>query len=93
MTCYRISDGIICSIPEFKPGDPRPAGYLAFDAWAEVQAKGGLKQEACGICGRYCFPQEMSDMQAESVTLACKPDDPLVIKHRNYALDKADPFW
>jgi len=68
MTCHRISDGIICSTQEFKPGDPRPAGYLAFHAWAEVQVKAGLKQERCGIgiadsCYRVTQTNGVSDVE------------------------------
>jgi hypothetical protein len=52
--------GLICIhiTPEFKLGDPPPAGYLAWSEWAEVQMKAGLKQRRCWKCGLWRFPQE-----------------------------------
>ena len=47
-------------IPDFKPGDPPPTGYVAWHEWASVQRKAGLRQRTCGICGLWRFPQEMS---------------------------------
>jgi hypothetical protein len=44
-----------------KPGDPPPEGYLQWHAWAEVQHKAGLRQKACGRCGLFKFPQELSE--------------------------------
>ncbi len=70
MTCRKINTGrlrgIICYTPEFKAGDPRPEGYNAFYEWAEVQHKAGLRQKRCGRCGKWNFPQEMSDKTIES---------------------------
>lgn len=43
---------------EFKPGDPRPIGYIEFMNWAEAQIKGGLRQTRCRMCGLWRFPQE-----------------------------------
>lgn len=45
----------------YKPGDPEPEGYLAWHEWAEVQWKAGLRQKECGRCGRWHFPQGLSD--------------------------------
>lgn len=45
-------------IPEFKPGDPPPDGYLQWHEWARVQHKNGLKQRKCRVCGLWRFPQE-----------------------------------
>ena len=65
MTCTRLSgrgfSGIICMTPDFKPGDQAPEGYLAWHEWAEVQHKAGLRQKECGRCGKWNFPQELSD--------------------------------
>jgi hypothetical protein len=48
---------IICLVPEFKPGDPPPEGYLDWHEWARVQAKAGLRQ-ARRACGHWHFPHE-----------------------------------
>jgi len=47
-------------MPDFKPGDPKPEGYLQWHEWAEVQQKAGLRQKECGRCGRWKYPQELS---------------------------------
>lgn len=64
MTCTRLSgrgfNGIICTTPDFKPGDQAPEGYLAWHEWAEVQHKAGIKQAQCGKCGLWRTPQELS---------------------------------
>ena len=66
MTCDQLrigtSHGIICSVPEFKRGDPPPndESYLAWEEWAQVQYKAGLRQSQCGHCGKWRFPVEMS---------------------------------
>jgi hypothetical protein len=52
--------GMIDSSPFFKPGDPKPDGYLVRQEWAAVQLKAGLRQVRCGFCSHYCFPQELS---------------------------------
>ena len=44
----------------YLPGDPPPEGYLAWHEWAEAQYKSGLRQEQCGRCGLWKFPQELS---------------------------------
>lgn len=45
----------------YKPGDQAPEGYLAWHEWAEVQHKAGLRQQQCGRCGLWRYPQELSD--------------------------------
>lgn len=52
----------ICLIEQdaYKSGDQPPQGYLAWHEWADVQYKSGLRQQACGQCGKYFFPQELS---------------------------------
>lgn len=37
-----------------------PSGYLAWHEWAQLQSKAGLKQVACGRCGKWNFPQELA---------------------------------
>ena len=44
----------------YKPGDQAPQGYLAWEEWAEVQHKAGLKQVECGRCGKWRYPQQLS---------------------------------
>ena len=61
MTCTRIANGIVYHQPDFKPGDPAPAGYLAWHEWADVQHKAGLRQKECGRCGKWKYPQELSN--------------------------------
>lgn len=51
-----------------KPGDPPPAGYNDWHEWAKVQAKAGLKQERCGRCSKYKFPQEFSRRESQTYT-------------------------
>jgi len=46
---------------EYKPGDPPPTGYNDWHEWAAVQHKAGLRQQQCGKCGLWRFPQEMSE--------------------------------
>ena len=46
----------------YKAGDPAPSGYLQQSEWAEVQLKAGLRQKECGRCGKWKFPQELSDV-------------------------------
>lgn len=61
MTCIRIPNGVMCVQPDFQPGDQAPDGYSAWQEWAEVQHKAGLRQEACGRCGKWKYPQQLSD--------------------------------
>jgi hypothetical protein len=41
-------------------GDPALSGYLAWREWAETQYKAGLRQDQCGRCGQWKFPQELA---------------------------------
>lgn len=50
---------------DYKPGDPAPEGYLAWHEWADVQHKAGLRQKSCGRCGKWKYPQELSDKRDE----------------------------
>jgi hypothetical protein len=61
MTCKRIPNGILCVTPTFKAGDLPPDGYLAWQEWADVQRKAGIKQVQCGKCWIWKTPQELSD--------------------------------
>lgn len=49
----------LLAMPEFKPGDQAPEGYLQWHEWAEVQHKAGLRQSQCGRCGLWRYPQEL----------------------------------
>lgn len=51
----------ICGTATYKPGDPRPSGYLDFHEWAMVQMKAGLKEMKCSSCGKWKFQHEMSE--------------------------------
>lgn len=54
--------------PEYKAGDPRPEGYVAFFEWARAQHKGGLRQTWCESCDRWEFPQECKEKKDDSIT-------------------------
>lgn len=47
-------------MPDYKPGDLPPEGYLQWHEWAEVQRKAGIKQTECPTCARWKTPQELS---------------------------------
>ncbi|QIG67287.1 hypothetical protein EVB37_051 [Rhizobium phage RHph_TM3_3_3] len=47
-------------IPKYRGGDPAPKGYLEWHEWARVQLRAGLRQQRCGKCKRYKFPQELT---------------------------------
>lgn len=47
-------------MPDYKPGDLPPEGYLQWHEWAEVQRKAGIKQVECPTCSRWKTPQELS---------------------------------
>lgn len=47
--------------PQFRAGDPPPAGYCDWHEWARVQHRAGLRQDQCPGCGRWMFPQERAD--------------------------------
>ena len=51
--------GYLCVAGEYKPGDPPPEGYTDRHEWARVQHEAGLRQQTCGICGLWRFPQEL----------------------------------
>lgn len=57
-----LPDVILTVSGDFKPGDMQPTGYLDWHEWAEVQHKAGLRQKECGSCGRWKYPQELSDV-------------------------------
>lgn len=46
---------------DYRPGDQPPEGYLAWHEWAAVQHKAKLKQRECPKCGRWKYPQELSN--------------------------------
>ena len=48
---------------DYKPGDQAPEGYLAWQEWAEVQHKSGLRQKECGRCGLWRYPQQLSSTE------------------------------
>lgn len=54
-------------MPIFKPGDPRPDGYMEGHEWARVQMRAGLRQSKCRGCGLWLFPQERDEHK-------CKPN-------------------
>lgn len=58
---------IVTYTPDFKPGDPAPSGYLDWHAWADVQAKAGLRQTQCPDCSRWRFPQQLSTQEVRWV--------------------------
>jgi len=47
---------------DYAPGDQAPEGYLAWHEWAEIQHKAGLRQKACGRCGLWKYPQQLSEI-------------------------------
>ena len=53
---------IVCLliVPDYRPGDKPPEGYLEWHAWADVQRKAGIKQYACS-CGKWITPQQEED--------------------------------
>jgi hypothetical protein len=53
--------GVLTVAGDYKPGDQPPTGYLDWHEWAEVQHKAGLRQTECGRCGKWKYPQELSD--------------------------------
>lgn len=61
MPDIRIPGGILTVAGNYKPGDMPPTGYLDWHEWAEVQHKAGLRQVECGRCGKWRYPQELSD--------------------------------
>lgn len=51
---------------DYKVGDQPPSDYLGWHEWADIQYAGGLRQCQCGKCGKYKFPQELSDKEVTS---------------------------
>ncbi|MGR9386401.1 hypothetical protein [Rhizobium leguminosarum] len=47
-------------MPTYRGGDPAPTGYLEWHEWARVQLRAGLRQQRCGKCNLYNFPQELT---------------------------------
>jgi hypothetical protein len=67
MSCHRIHNGIICVSDELtEVGARPPSGYIAWQEWAEAQYKAGLRQETCCRCGKWKFPQELSETVIET---------------------------
>lgn len=58
MTCIPIRGGVVCIVPDYKPGDPPPTCYLEWHEWARVQHRAGLRQRRCPQCRKWRFPQE-----------------------------------
>lgn len=46
---------------DYKPGDPKPDGYIERIEWARVQMAAGLRQTMCPKCGKWRFPQDRCD--------------------------------
>lgn len=69
MPCYHVRFGnmpaIITVAGEYKPGDMPPEGYIEWHEWASVQHKAGLRQRCCPDCGKWRYPQELSDQTRE----------------------------
>lgn len=63
--------GHIDMVGDYKPGDPRPEGYMDWHEWARVQTKAGLRQVRCGVCSKWKFPQELSAHPEGAVCLEC----------------------
>lgn len=63
MDVFLPCGGVASFIPDFKPGDMPPTGYIDWQAWAEVQARAGLKQTQCPGCGLWRFPHELSPVK------------------------------
>ena len=65
MPDVRIPNGVLTVAGNYTPGSQAPAGYLDWHEWAEVQHKAGLRQKECGKCGRWKYPQELSEQTVE----------------------------
>lgn len=53
-------------VDTFKPGDPPPEDYVGWDEWAQVQLKGGIRQERRPCCGLLKFPNEKCACEAKA---------------------------
>jgi hypothetical protein len=82
---------VVCLLTgsDYRPGDPAPTGYLAWNEWAEVQYKSGLRQQQCGRCSKWFFPQELSNTVDKSTARRGK-HGPLVVITERVCL-KCDP--
>ena len=67
MPDVRIPNGVLTVAGNYTPGSQAPAGYLDWHEWAEVQHKAGLRQKECAKCGRWKYPQELSEQTSECI--------------------------
>jgi hypothetical protein len=75
-----ILPGCILTVTQdFKPGDQAPTGYLDWHEWADVQHKAGLKQVECGRCGKWKYPQQLSN-RVDVFTPKNKRGEPVTIE-------------
>jgi hypothetical protein len=76
---------------EYKPGDPRPEGYLQVQEWAKAQQEAGIKQSACPRCLRWFFPQEMIQDNSVDASVdsppSCMPENDGVLGMKNHEID------
>lgn len=68
MPDIQLSNGVLSVSGTYKPGDPRPenGSYNDWLEWSETQHKAGLRQKQCGRCGKWNWPQELSDEVIQS---------------------------
>jgi hypothetical protein len=59
MPCRKFNGGVLCFTNTYKPGDPRPEGYLEWYEWSRVQHRAGYRQLRCVACGKWNYPQEL----------------------------------
>ena len=67
MPDLRIPDGVMTVAGHYMPGSQPPTGYLDWHEWAEVQHKAGLRQKECATCGKWKYPQELSEQTTECI--------------------------
>ena len=51
---------------DWPKGCPAPIGYADWFEWARAQKAHGIKQEQCGICGLWLFPQDKHGLACTS---------------------------
>lgn len=51
----------------YEVGSMPPNGYIAWDEWASVQIRGGLKQSQCTYCKLWLFPQEFKSHECRRI--------------------------
>ena len=85
MTTERIPFGdgeaILTHHDDLRVGGPPPSSrhdYLGWHAWAETQHKAGLRQKQCGKCGRWFYPQELSDVTMRTTMFKDKAQTKLI---------------